>query len=350
MSELVGAFATATQMLAALRARRVSAVELLDLHRGRHGDVEGLPFRARRAGHHPREGRRRRGHGQDERSPDAGRLAVGQPRLRPHQQSLGPLAHAVAAGPEVGEDVAWRLALPPARHQRLPEFRVAVLPALDWIPVDAEVATALDSVASRLGRLGCQVKTAQPDAFGDHRTHYALYLTLLAALTSSRVPPEQRLARLSVMRARDDEWSRASQRGIESGAPDYVGWLGQREQYRAAWRAFFREWDVLLMPAFFAPAYPHWAKPWPSTPDSIRRTLDVNGQPVLEELGLFSAAVATLAGQPATAFPAGLTRGGLPIGLQAIGPYLEDRTPIRFTALVGRELGGFSRPPGYDAD
>src|SRR6266850_2490120 len=35
MSELVGAFATATQMLAALRARRVSAVELLDLHRGR---------------------------------------------------------------------------------------------------------------------------------------------------------------------------------------------------------------------------------------------------------------------------------------------------------------------------
>src|SRR6267142_2494181 len=35
MSELVNAFATATQMLAALRARRVSAVELLDLHRGR---------------------------------------------------------------------------------------------------------------------------------------------------------------------------------------------------------------------------------------------------------------------------------------------------------------------------
>ena len=25
-----------------------------------------------------------------------------------------------------------------------------------------------------------------------------------------------------------------------------------------------------------------------------------------------------------------------------------DRTPIRFAALVGRELGGFSRPPGYD--
>ena len=37
--------------------------------------------------------------------------------------------------------------------------------------------------------------------------------------------------------------------------------------------------------------------------------------------------IATLSGQPATAFPVGLTRGGLPIGLQAIGRYLEDRTP-----------------------
>ncbi len=52
----------------------------------------------------------------------------------------------------------------------------------------------------------------------------------------------------------------------------------------------------------------------------------------------------------AAAFPAGLTRGGLPIGLQAIGPYLEDRTPIRFAALVGAEVGGFTRPRGYESD
>jgi amidase len=76
----------------------------------------------------------------------------------------------------------------------------------------------------------------------------------------------------------------------------------------------------------------------------------VNGKPVLEELGLFCASVATLAGQPSTAFPAGRSRGGLPIGLQAIGPYLEDRTPIRFASLVGRELGGFVRPPRYQGD
>jgi amidase len=260
------------------------------------------------------------------------------------------LALDVAAGAEVGEDVAWRLTLPPARRERLADFRVAVLPSLDWMPVDAEVTAALDAVTSRLSRVGAKVQVTQPEILGDHREHYALYLTLLGAVTSARLPAEQRAARLAVMRTRDDEWSRATQRGLESTASDYVVWIGQRERYRAAWRAFFRDWEILLMPTFFTPAYPHWDRPWPGTSESIRKTTDVNGKPVLEELGLFWASVATLAGQPATAFPAGLTRRGLPIGLQAIGPYLEDRTSIRFAALVGAELGGFMRPRGYESD
>jgi len=259
------------------------------------------------------------------------------------------LALDVAAGAETGEDLAWKLVLPPARHERFSGFRVAVLPAIEWLPLHAEIAAALDGLASRLGKLGCQVKTAQPEALGDHREHYQLYLTILAAVTSARMPPEQRRERLEVSRTRDDEWSRASQRGIEGNAPDYIAWLGQRERYRAAYRAFFREWDVLLAPAFFAPAYPHVEKPWPRTPAALRDTLEINGQQVLEELGLVYPSVSTLAGQPSTAFPVGLTKGGLPIGLQAIGPYLEDRTPIRFAALVARELGGFRAPAGYDA-
>jgi amidase len=260
------------------------------------------------------------------------------------------LALDVAGGPEVGEDVGWRLVLPPARRERLADFRVAVLPPIDWLPLDSEVAGALDALAGNLGRLGCQVKTAQPEALGDHRQHHALYLTLLAAVTSARVPAEQRRARLEVLRTRDDQWSAALCRGIESGAPDYLAWLGQREQYRAAWRGFFRECDVLLAPAFFTTAYEHRDKPWPDTPESLRRTLTIDGAPVLEELGLLYPGVATLAGQPATAFPAGRSRGGLPIGLQAIGPYLEDRTPLRFAALVARELGGFTPPPRYAGD
>jgi amidase len=77
-------------------------------------------------------------------------------------------------------------------------------------------------------------------------------------------------------------------------------------------------------------------------------TFTIGGRAVPYMHGLVYPAVSTVAGQPATAFPVGRSREGLPVGLQAIGPYLEDRTPIRFAALLAREIGGFAKPEGYD--
>jgi amidase len=57
--------------------------------------------------------------------------------------------------------------------------------------------------------------------------------------------------------------------------------------------------------------------------------------------------LATLAGLPATTMPIGLSDESLPIGMQIIGPYLEDRTTIAFAELVEREFGGFVAPPTF---
>ena len=57
--------------------------------------------------------------------------------------------------------------------------------------------------------------------------------------------------------------------------------------------------------------------------------------------------VANLLGCPATVAPAGKTTGGLPVGIQILGPYLEDATPIRLAALLAQENIGFTPPPGY---
>ena len=259
------------------------------------------------------------------------------------------LALSVLAGPDAGEDVAWRVGLPPARHERLADFRVAVLPAISWLPVDDEIATALEDLAARLGRLGATVKQVQPDMIGDHRAHHVLYRQLLAAVTGARVDADERRRRVEVWRRAGDEFSLAAARGLEGTAGDYIAWHGQREQYRAAYRAFFRDWDVLLAPAINVLAYPHIPRAWPADDSDLTLTLDVNGRRVPYLLGLAYPAVSTVAGQPATAFPVGRSRAGLPVGLQAIGPYLEDLTPIRFAALLAQEIGGFRKPPGFDA-
>src|SRR5262245_6035223 len=115
------------------------------------------------------------------------------------------LALSVLAGPDVGEDVAWRVELPRARHERLADFRVAVLPPIPWLDVDSQIVGALDQLATRLGKLGCTVKQAQPELLGDHREHHALYRSLLSAVTSARVDEETRLRRIAMYEKAGDE-------------------------------------------------------------------------------------------------------------------------------------------------
>ena len=258
------------------------------------------------------------------------------------------LALAVLAGPEGGEEVAWRLAFPPPRHERLSEYRVAVLPPITWVPVDTEIMAAQEELVSRLGRAGAQVQMIQPELLGDLQAHHVLYVSLISAVTGARSPEAERRRLVELSRGYDDAFSEARRQGWLASVGDYFAWYGQREQYRAAYRTFFREWDVLLAPITLISAFPHLKLAWPREAKDFEHTITVNGAAVAYELQLVYPGIATLSGQPATAFPVGLTRAGLPIGLQAIGPYLEDRTPIHFAALLEREFGGFRRPPGYD--
>jgi len=50
---------------------------------------------------------------------------------------------------------------------------------------------------------------------------------------------------------------------------------------------------------------------------------------------------------PSTVAPAGLTRSGLPCGLQIVADYMEDNTALEFARLMEEALGGFQAPPGY---
>jgi amidase len=52
---------------------------------------------------------------------------------------------------------------------------------------------------------------------------------------------------------------------------------------------------------------------------------------------------------PATTVPIAGAERPLPVGVQIVGPYLEDRTTLCFAELMEREFGGFVAPPGYAA-
>jgi amidase len=78
------------------------------------------------------------------------------------------------------------------------------------------------------------------------------------------------------------------------------------------------------------------------------RTMLVNGSPQPYTDQLCWVGLVTMAYLPATSAPVGPASNGLPVGVQIVGPYLEDRTSIHFAGLLADIIGGFQAPPGYE--
>jgi amidase len=244
----------------------------------------------------------------------------------------------VISGPVVGEDTAWRLSMPPSRHEDLAAFRVAVMPAMPWVRPAKEMESRLDELAQFLSRQGAKVAEAMPEV--DLDQYFRDYLCLLMVETSggqSREEREENARRAGT----DQSVLGAAAEGFVLDAASHIALLRRREQAREAWRRFFMDWDVMISPAALAAAYPH------QDGDQRTRILDVDGEQVPYMMNIVYPMWAIFAGQPATAFPAGLNSDGLPLGLQAMGPYLEDRTTLRFAQLLERVWQGFQPPPGY---
>ncbi len=131
------------------------------------------------------------------------------------------------------------------------------------------------------------------------------------------------------------------------GTVSHRGWLSAheaRERLRARVNDFFADFDVLLMPVNQVPAIPID----PSEPQTDR-TIRV-GDEVRPYADLFAwISLATACHLPATVAPAGRSSGGLPVGIQIVGPLFEDRTPLAFASEVARVVGAFSPPPGFAA-
>jgi len=272
--------------------------------------------------------------------PNAGWLMAAQGPLARSALDLE-LAFDVLAGPDVGMDAAWRLHLPPARHDRLADFRIAVLPSLDWLPVEPQIVSAIESLADSLRAQGARVVEQSPPGLGDLHQYHRLNRSMMSALVSAHWSAEHRESVIKDRESRGEFSHSADVLGFRATASDFLKWHEQRERYRDGYRAFFRDFDILLTPMSLIPAFLH-----PTIPVCDRQ-LEIAGKSIGFDYLTFYPGLASLCGHGATAFPLGLDRAGLPLGAQAIGPFLEDRTPIRFAQLVEESVGGFMTPPAF---
>jgi amidase len=266
----------------------------------------------------------------------------------PLARSAGDLEAALGAmaGPDEVDGLGWRVELPKARHERLAEFRVAVLLSVPHAEVDRAVQDGIQSVADTLAKAGAKVSDrARPQI--DTLEADRLFRRLLGAAMSGRTPDEifrrnlEKTAKLA-----DDDMSATAQ-GLRAATLHHRDWLvanEARHKMRLKWAEFFRDWDVLLCPPVTTTAFPH-----NHDGDPFSRSITVNGKtrPIADQL--FWAGYSGLFYLPSTVAPATLSPQGLPSGVQIIGAQYGDFTCLRLARLLEREHRAFVPPPGYEA-
>jgi amidase len=253
------------------------------------------------------------------------------------------LALDILAGPDEPLATAYRLELPKPRHDKLADYRVLVIDTHPLLPTSNVVRGALGRLADDLAKAGATVARSSP-LVPDLALAGRTYQTLLTSFLGADMPIEayERLRQAAAGIPKEaNTLDAAGGRGWVLSHRDWI-WADRTRTFLAErWRALFREFDVVLCPIMPTPAFPH------DHGEPRTRRIDVDGtpHPYLEQT--MWPGVATLTGLPATAVPVARSPEGLPIGMQVVGPYLEDRTPLAFAALVERAFGGFVPPPGY---
>jgi amidase len=252
------------------------------------------------------------------------------------------LALDVLAGPdELSEGIAYKLTLPPPRHDSLKGFRVLLLDEHPLLPSAATVRGAIDGLAERLAHSGCAVSRTSklvPDLTNTAMTYRQL---LLAKITQDMSEEEQEHTR-TTLRSFVADKDGVGGLSLQAMLFDFRSWKRVSDtggELLQQWRELFRSIDVLICPVTPIPAFlhDHHDQMW-------KRWLSVDRKPLFYPELSHWMSIASLAGLPATVAPIGLSNTGLPIGAQIIGPYLEDRTTLAFAQMVEREYGGFVRP------
>jgi amidase len=259
-------------------------------------------------------------------------LAVGGPMARTAADLEAGLC--ILAGFEPPDSKAFQWTLPQPRHQKLRDFRIGYVLEDPAVPVSTETKSVLEAAIRACEKAGATVKRGWPDGF-QFLELLGTYFFLLGAFDFSVMTPERQQRLRSHFEKRSDSLAK----GALSGFAEWQGKNLRRLAYRAMWEKFFESVDVLLLPTAFTTAFPHD----PTAPDQRQIPMPEGGSRSFWDL-LAYITPATLTGCPATTAPAGLSKSGLPVGLQIIGPYLEDATPIAFARLLAEEIGGFQAP------
>jgi len=197
-------------------------------------------------------------------------------------------------------------------------WRIGLSLDFGYVKADPEVRELVAEAARRFEPLGAHVEDVGPLIEPLQKDFEPLWIGSFA--TRLRQIPTQLHAKL------DPGFRAAAEKGLVITLADYARAYEAKSRLARDLALWHQKFDLLLAPVtptapptvetlYNSDAFPRWTKGAPYT-------LPCN-----------------LTGQPAASMPAGLTRSGLPVGIQLIGPPRADHTVLRAMRAYESALG-----------
>ena len=191
--------------------------------------------------------------------------------------------------------------------------RVAWAPQLGADVVDAEVVDICTAALDAFRAAGCEIASVEPMLSDATREWATLFTTLLAAQVGHRMDEVRAVSEASLLAA--------AEAGLAVSGMEMMAAGSARRRLWDEMADLFARHDVVVTPTLLMPPLPIdepggrpadpnvWAQRW------FRHVYPFN-----------------MTGQPAATVPAGVTRDGLPVGLQIVGARHADADVLRFAA------------------
>jgi amidase len=229
---------------------------------------------------------------------------VGEARHDIDANHFGPIARSIDDLVVAYHVIAFHAGLGAEPRSSLTDYRIGAC------PVDAQVLDRLQRAADATTDAGARMNSSRP----------------AASLRDARALVGPVIAH--------------GLRGSEAfGSPE-------RLALRAAWAAWFEHHDVMLWPVAPTTAPRHDPRP------IAERRISVNGVEVAGTETIGWTGPINVLGLPSVVIPVGRAGDGLPVGMQVIAAWGNDRVALDVASridsvLFERGLGGFAAPPGF---
>jgi aspartyl-tRNA(Asn)/glutamyl-tRNA(Gln) amidotransferase subunit A len=203
-------------------------------------------------------------------------------------------------------------------------WRIAWSPTLGYARVDPEVAAACAAAVSLFTALGAEVEAIDPGFEDPLEITTGLWFLGAWTLWNGLTPDQHAVT--------DPDFAAQAELGRRLSTLDVQTLNARRGQLGSHMRQFMQRYDLLVTPAVAIPAFA--ARPSSAvamTPESM-----LGWTPFSYPFNLTQ--------QPACTLPCGLTRDGLPIGLQIVGPMFGDSRVLQAARALEERLP-IPRPP-----